>query len=100
MEPFQLPARWTIEITDENRLEINEWKKNQEWTKSLLVATHYTFVNEDGAGRTGPLGTERPEITLDQFRQYVSGKSPSNTEPEVEESYDYLVELFKTKQIQ
>jgi hypothetical protein len=68
---WELPERWFILITDENRSILNDWKKTT-GRRDDLFDYRYTLVGYDGGGGyTGWGYSLYPEITFEQFKKYV-----------------------------
>lgn len=66
---------WYIEITDENRAIINEWKIQQEYKNDLFLNLQYKYVNWNGLGGRGARSWL---ITTEEFIQFVHSKTPIN----------------------
>lgn len=49
-EDFVLPQYWYIEITDDNRKIVNDWKIKQEYNNDLFENLQYRYVYYDGGG--------------------------------------------------
>lgn len=82
---------WYIEITDDNRKIVNDWKIKQKYSNNLFDNLHYKYVNWNGAG-VGEGGVEVDvvfEITTEQFIEYIL------KQPLEEPSYSYLTPLLK-----
>lgn len=77
---------WYIEITNNNRKLLNDWKIQQQWCNDLFTYTSYKFVANDGAGFTDLKCNRRIKITIDQFEEYVLNIKNEN--------YNYLIELL------
>lgn len=83
---------WYIEITDENRKIINDWKVNQPFSDDLFINPQYKYINYLGAGQgvggEGMFGCVEL-ITTEEFIKYVLKQSIQ------EQSCDYLTPLLK-----
>ncbi len=94
---FVLPEKWYIEITDDNREIVNNWKIRQQFNESLLNNLNYKYV--DCNGRVDYLGPRRDSgwfclITTEQFIEHVLHQSISKSESK-KENLDYLIPIFK-----
>ncbi len=82
-EDFILPEKWYIEITDDNRKIVNDWKIKQPiWNSSLFDNLYWNFVQNDGTGgRYGGFDVNWvgffEEITTEQFINYVLNQQSS-----------------------
>jgi len=86
---------WYIEITDENRKIVNDWKIKQEYSDDLFENLNYKYVYYDGGGErrereAGMVGVGL--ITTDQFRRYVLNQ-PIETS-EIDDN-KHLIRLLK-----
>lgn len=80
---------WYIEITDDNRKIVNDWKIKQKYSSNLFDNLHYKYVNWNGrVGRSVGMGLGF-EITTEQFIEYIL------KQPLEEPSYSYLTPLLK-----
>lgn len=81
---------WYIEITDENRKIINDWKVNQSFSDDLFINPQYKYINYLGE-REGWVGCGGGVelITTEEFIKYVLKQSIQ------EQSCDYLTPLLK-----
>lgn len=98
MENFKLPKKWYIEITEENKATVNEWKIKQEFNEDLFtINCLYNFVSENGAGKeTTPDDYDRKEITFEQFKKYVLKIEDEIEEPTTkDEDYSYLIPIMQ-----
>lgn len=80
---------WYIEITNDNRKIVNDWKIKQKYSSNLFDNLHYKYVNWNGrevAERRMGWGFE---ITTEQFIEYIL------KQPLEEPSYSYLTPLLK-----
>ena len=82
---------WYIEITDENRKILNDWKIKQKYNNDLFQNSQYKCVNWNGAGG-GMRGVSGVLITTEQFIEHVLKQSPVKTSCK---DYNYLMGLFK-----
>lgn len=83
---------WYIEITDDNRKIVNDWKIKQKYSNNLFDNLHYKYVNWNGewaGGRSGWWLALGFEITTEQFIEYIL------KQPLEEPSYSYLTPLLK-----
>lgn len=82
---------WYIEITDDNRKIVNDWKIKQKYSSNLFDNLHYKYVNWEGGWRVyGAAGGGFCfEITTEQFIEYIL------KQPLEEPSYSYLTPLLK-----
>lgn len=83
---------WYIEITDDNRKIVNDWKIKQKYSNNLFDNLHYKYVNWNGAAVRGGRGVGVVggfEITTEQFIEYIL------KQPLEEPSYSYLTPLLK-----
>lgn len=82
---------WYIEITDDNRKIVNDWKIKQKYSNNLFDNLHYKYVNWNGAGGQWVLNffVVDFEITTEQFIEYIL------KQPLEEPSYSYLTPLLK-----
>ena len=67
-DEFVLPDKWWLKVTDENRADVNHWRRN-------IVKYHnsdcpYSYIRESGCGDD----QNSPEITTEQFYKYVFKK--------------------------
>lgn len=94
MEEYKFPENnWYIEIDDDNIKIVNNWKRKQEWSRSLLRARK-KYVDFDGNSGDN-LTKERilkTKITTEQFKQYVL-KEPYK-EQIITQDYSYLVQIL------
>jgi hypothetical protein len=73
MEKYKFPENnWYIEIDDDNRELVNNWKIKTIYNQNLIQYPDLKYVDLDGCG----LNTEiealgKYKITTEQFRQYV-----------------------------
>jgi hypothetical protein len=100
MEEYIFPENnWYIEITDENREVLNNWKIKQEYSDSLYNNPQYKYVYFDGQavgwGVAWPLFVE---INFDEFKKYVLKEEQISTI--VNEDFSYLISLFKELNIE
>lgn len=81
---------WYIEITDDNRKIVNDWKIKQKYSSNLFDNLHYKYVNWGGGAWVGwwRMGWGF-EITTEQFIEYIL------KQPLEEPSYSYLTPLLK-----
>jgi hypothetical protein len=84
---------WYIEITDENREVLNNWKIKQNYSDSLYNNPQYKYVYCDGLEADVVGGGLFFEITFDQFKKYVLKEEQISTI--VNEDLSYLISLFK-----
>lgn len=84
---------WYIEITDDNRKIVNDWKIKQKYSNNLFDNLHYKYVNWNGAAVREGGGwlvlVGDFEITTEQFIEYIL------KQPLEEPSYSYLTPLLK-----
>jgi hypothetical protein len=75
MEEYKFPENnWYIEITDDNRKTVNDWKVKQEYNDDLFKDLEYTYVESHGGGNYDNKNLIKRgaiEITTEQFKQYV-----------------------------
>lgn len=96
MENFKLPKKWYIEITEENKAPVNEWKIKQKFDKDLFeINCRYNFVSENGGGKVDKVGMDREEITFEQFQKYVLGIEIEEPVVEKNTDYNYLLPFLK-----
>jgi hypothetical protein len=99
MEEYVFPENnWYIEITDENREVLNNWKIKQKHNKSLYDNPQYKYVNFEGAWRSVRLGGGLFLIDFNQFKKYVLKEEQISTI--VNEDFSYLIPLFKELNIE
>lgn len=79
---------WYIEITDDNRKIVNDWKIKQKYSNNLFDNLHYKYVNWNGGPSAGDWSWGF-EITTEQFIEYIL------KQPLEEPSYSYLTPLLK-----
>jgi hypothetical protein len=65
---FELPEKWCIKVTDENRHILNNWRINIVNYRSYGISDCYPYIANDGGGNKTLWGKE---ITFDQFKKYV-----------------------------
>lgn len=88
---FILPEKWYIEVTDDNREIINNWKIKQKYNKSLYHYD-YKYVNHEGEGSEEGWSAGMwwcfcfTKITDKQFKKYVLKQSSEYLDPTKEES--------------
>jgi hypothetical protein len=87
LEKDFLHNNWYIEITDENRRIVNDWKITTEYNNNLFDNLYYKYVNWCGVGYC-VVGVGGGLITTEQFIKHVL-KQP--VEPP---SYDYLIPIL------
>lgn len=98
---FLLPEKWYIEITDDNREIVNNWKVKQQYNNNLLDNLFYKYVDCEAAGwvvRVDELRSSYTLITTEQFIEHVLHQKINKTESK-EENLDYLISLFKNLNI-
>lgn len=83
---------WYIEVTDENRQLINDWKINQSYNNDLFQNLDYKYVYYDGSGGTRLSWRKKVVINIDQFKQCVLKQPVSNNE---NDNYESLNKLLK-----
>lgn len=83
---------WYIEITDENRRIVNDWKIKQEYNDDLFENLNYKYVYCDGSRLPAGCFSVVLLITTDQFKQYVLNQTSKSTEINDNE---HLVRLLK-----
>lgn len=74
-DKFVLPEKWCLKITDENRADVNYWRRNIVKYRNSDCPSSY--ITENGCGDCGHNG---PKITTEQFYKYVLNKKEMNTE--------------------
>lgn len=67
-EEFVLPEKWCIEVTDENRDILNNYRINIK--KYSITPITYKYMYKDGSGDSFTLFYAK-EITFEQFKKYV-----------------------------
>lgn len=70
-DEFVLPKRWWLKITDENRSDVNYWRRNI--VKYSNSDCPYSYIAENGCGDN----YNNPVITTEQFYKYVLKKEMS-----------------------
>lgn len=50
MKDFQLPERWQVEVDEDNRKIINDWKAEQDYNADLFECLEYNYVEDNGSG--------------------------------------------------
>lgn len=96
MNDFYLGA-WFIEVNNENREIINNWKINQPFNKDLFQNRQFNFVCNSGSGYISKdVLTSKTEITTKQFKKYVLGIEIDTKNEIITEDLDYLKD-FLTK---
>lgn len=97
---FTLPEKWYIEITDDNREIVNNWKVKQVYNDSLFDNLSYRYVDYEGHGwrMLGVGGVGLFLITTEQFIEHVLHQTSNKTESK-KENLDYLIELFNNLNI-
>jgi hypothetical protein len=96
MEEYVFPKNnWYIEITDENKEVLNDWRIKQNYSDSLYNNPQYKYVYFDGgAGGSRFEGWDFVfEINFDQFKKYVLKEEQISII--VNEDLSYLISLFK-----
>ncbi len=98
---FILPENWYIEITNDNREIVNNWRIQKTFNKSLLNNLNYKYVNCNGqcapwaVGLFGwPAEGSWILITTEQFIEHVLHQLISKSESK-KENLDYLIPIFK-----
>jgi hypothetical protein len=73
MKEYKLPEEWYIEITDENKQILNDWKIQQPFNQPIDSYKSIKYVTQNGGRDLGWLGGFFPysEITTNEFIQYV-----------------------------
>lgn len=87
--------KWVIEITPDNLSLLNYWRINVKKHKSYEIDKIYHCMLEDGSGifsLSSVSAINRQVITTEQFKEYIFNNEEIK---KVNESYDYLIELFK-----
>lgn len=99
----ELPSKWGIRITSENREILIDWvKKQKNYHKQYDKFKINEFVVNFSTDGSYQLWTERLrkdhcEITFEEFKYYVL-KTDLETNNFIE-SYEYLIEFFKNLNI-
>lgn len=70
MEEYKLPEKWYIEITDENKQIINDWKIKQTFNLPIDTYKSIKYVTYNGWEDSWPRDASS-KITTEQFIQYV-----------------------------
>jgi len=94
-EDFILPDKWYIEITDNNRKILNDWKIKQEYNDSLFENLNYKYMFYSGPVWEAEAGmwmaVSYTLITLSQFKSHVL----KETELIIKDNQEYLIKLLK-----
>jgi hypothetical protein len=93
MEDFVLPLIWYIELDDDNRKIVNDWKMELGNYPGDCFDKNYDMIDNEGGGGFFMNGKDGwgDKITTEQFIKYV-------LKQEVEESvedYNYLIKILK-----
>lgn len=77
-----LPAKWTIERTNQTYLEVNRWLNEKEGNPTAYEKSGGWVTNKTKRGTQPPL-KYKPDsfisITLEQFQEHLLGVNPDNT---------------------
>lgn len=71
MKEYKLPEEWYIEITDENKQILNDWKIQQPFNQPIDSYKSIKYVTYNGCGAPVPPYEAASKITTEQFIQYV-----------------------------
>ena len=98
-----IPDRWFVEVTEENRSVINDWKINQIYKLSLYDELNCKFVKEDGCGWSSGKpdmllhdSYKSVEISFDFFKERIIKLSDKHNK---DEDNNRLIEILKERGI-